>query len=130
VKGTFEGQSNYTLPAGQQVFADVFEFLKTQTGLAVPAGNVVTTLRIEVRGADDLGQFGAQVRVTTPPRPTSSPRASPARSDCRSRRSPQDHGRPRAIVYDLQTSAPGTAGTARTSHAHAGTGSLGPIRLR
>lgn len=66
-KGTFEATSTYSLPVGQQVFPNVFDFLKTQTGMAVPAGNVVTSLRIEVRGADDIGQFGAQVRVTTPP---------------------------------------------------------------
>lgn len=67
VKGTFEAASTYSLPAGQQIFPDVFAFLRDQTGMNVPGGNVVTSMRIEVRGADNLTQFGSAVRVTTPP---------------------------------------------------------------
>ena len=62
-KGTFEASSTYTLSPGQQIFNDVYDFLSSFTGMAVPGGNKVTSLRIEVRGADNLTQFGAQVRV-------------------------------------------------------------------
>jgi PKD repeat protein len=66
----FEGSSTYSLPPGQSIEEDALSFLRNSTGMGLPGGNVVVTLRIEVRNADNLSQFGAQVRVTTPPSPT------------------------------------------------------------
>ena len=131
-KGSFEGSSTYSLPPGQQVHPDVFTFLQTTTGMGVPSGNKTVSLRVEVSGADNLVQFGAQVRVTTPA--TSALRAQgvvgrfglafPATPLGRAAAS-------EAFVFGLQqTSAAGTPGTrSNLACVNAGGGPGGSVRL-
>jgi PKD repeat protein len=130
--GAVDTSSTYTLPAGQQIFADALEFLRVATGMAVPAGDVTGSLRIEVRGADNLSQFGALVRVTTPPNADllaqgirgkfglSYPAVPLGRSAAGT-----------AYVYGLQqTSSAGVAGTrANVACVNAGAGSGGSVTL-
>ena len=55
-KGTFEASSTYVLGPGQEIHGDVFDFLRSTTGMAVPAvPPLVVSLRIEVRGAEFPG---------------------------------------------------------------------------
>jgi PKD repeat protein len=110
--GTFNATSTFSLPPGQRIDPDVFTFLKDQTGMTVPAGNVVTSLRIEVRGATKLGQFGAQVRVTTPPAADLAAQGISGRFGLAFPALPLGTGaQTTAIVYGLQqTSSPGQAG--------------------
>lgn len=62
----FEDSAAFSVPPGQVIQADVWAFLKS-IGMRVPAGDPIGTLRVAVQGLADLSQFGAQVRVTTPP---------------------------------------------------------------
>lgn len=64
---SFESSSTYSLAPGQRIDANAVDFLRNSTGMSFPSESPVFTLRIEVRNADNLSQFGAQARVTTPP---------------------------------------------------------------
>ncbi len=62
----FEESATFSVPPGQTIQPDVWVFLKS-IGMKVPAGDPIGTLRVAVQALADLSQFGAQVRVTTPP---------------------------------------------------------------
>lgn len=130
-KGSVDGAVTYSLKPGQEISPDIFAFLKS-LGLAVPAGNVVTSLRIEVRGAENIGQFGAQVRVTTPPNADLRAQGAAGRFGLSFPALLLGTGATTdAVVYGLQqTSAPGQAGT-RTNLAcvNAGGGAGGDLKL-
>jgi len=113
VKGaTLESNAQYELKPGQEVYADVFSFLR-QRGMFVPEGTVVASMRIEVRGADNIGQFGSQVRVTTPPNADQRAQGINGRFGLSFPAAPLGTGASKeAVVYGLQqTSDPGQAGT-------------------
>ncbi len=63
----FEGSATYSLPAGQQVFKQAFDFLKQNGMSGLPDGTLLGSLRIAVRGANNVSEFSALSRVTTPP---------------------------------------------------------------
>jgi len=124
--------STYTLPAGQQIFSDILAFLRSSTGMNLPSGDVTASLRIEVRGADNLSQFGAQVRVTTPPNSTLFAQGIRGRFGLSYPAVPLGRAASgTAYVYNLQqTSLAGTAGTrANLACIHAGAGSGGSVTL-
>lgn len=130
-KGSVDGTVTYALKPGQEISPDIFAFLKG-LGLDVPAGNVVTSLRIEVRGADDIGQFGAQVRVTTPPNADLRAQGVAGRFGLAFPAQPLGTGATtEAVVYGLQqTSSPGQAGTrSNLACVNAGGGAGGDLKL-
>jgi PKD repeat protein len=127
-----DASSTYTVPAGQQIFGETFDFLRGVTGMAIPSGDATASLRIEVRGADNLTQFGAQVRVTTPPNSDLRGQGINGKFGLAYPAVPLGRGATgTAYVYNLQqTSTAGTAGTrANLACVHAGGGSGNPIRL-
>ncbi len=128
---TIHGSASSTLRPGQEVHADVFDFLSAH-GLAVPPGPVVTPLRVEVRGAAGTGLFGAQVRVTTPPNDALRAQGIGGRFGLAFPATPLLQGATsEAYLYGLQqTSAAGQPG-ARSNVAcvNAGSGSNGAITL-
>ncbi len=131
IKGSsFESSSTYSLPPGQEIRPDLLDFLRTATGMNLPSGNVVGSLRIEVRGADDLGQFGALARVTTPPNAQLAAQGIQGRFGLSYPAAPLGRGAvSQAFVYGLQeTSEPGSAGT-RSNVACASAGGAGPLQL-
>ena len=130
--GAVDASSTYTLPAGQQIFADALEFLRASTGMPIPSGDVTASLRIEVRGADNLTQFGGLVRVTTPPNTDLYAQGIRGRFGLSYPAVPLGRSATgTTYVYGLQqTSSAGTAGTrANLACVHAGAGSGGPVRL-
>ncbi len=111
-KGATESSATYTLQVGQQVFPDAIAFLR-ERGAALPAGNVTVSLRIEVRGAGEIGQFGSQVRITTPPNESQRAQGIAGRFGLAFPAIPLRTAANReAVVYGLQqTSETGQAGT-------------------
>lgn len=131
-KGSFEASSTYSLPPGQQVHPDVFSFLQNSTGMAVPSGNKTTSLRVEVAGADNLVQFGAQVRVTTPATAELRAKGVIGRFGLAFPATPLGRAaQQEAFVFGLQqTSAAGSAGTrSNLACVNAGGGAGGAVRL-
>ena len=131
-KGSFEASSTYSLPPGQQIHPDIFSFLQGTTGMSVPAGNKTASLRIEVRGADNLVQFGAQVRVTTPATEALRAQGVIGRFGLAFPATPLGRAASNeAFVFGLQqTSAAGAPGTrSNLACVNAGSGPGGPIRL-
>jgi PKD repeat protein len=131
-KGSFEASSTYSLPPGQQVHPDVFSFLQNATGMGVPAGNKTASLRIEVAGADNLVQFGAQVRVTTPATADLRAKGVIGRFGLAFPATPLGRAaQQEAFVFGLQqTSAAGSAGTrSNLACVNAGGGAGGAVRL-
>lgn len=131
-KGSFEASSTYSLPAGQQIHPDIFSFLSSSTGMNVPSGNKTASLRIEVAGADNLVQFGAQVRVTTPATDLLRAQGVTGRFGLAFPATPLGRAAvDEAFVFGLQqTSNAGTAGTrSNLACVNAGGGSGGSIRL-
>jgi PKD repeat protein len=126
---TFESSSTYALAAGQEIHGDVVAFLRT-TGMSLPAGSVVASLRIEVVGADDLSQFGALARVTTPPNASLLSQGIRGRFGLAFPAMPLGRAASsEAIVYGLQdTSEPGSAGT-RSNLACVSAGGNGTLQL-
>ncbi len=128
---TKDGSGTYTLKPGQEIYPDVFAFLKTR-GLDTPEGTAVTTLRIEVRGARDLGQFGALARVTTPPGADLRAQGIAGRFGLALSASPLLSGAAKeAVLYGLQQIGEAGKSGARSNLAcsHAGGGSLGALKL-
>lgn len=131
-KGSFEASSTYSLPPGQQIHPDVFSFLQSSTGMSVPAGNRTASLRVEVRGADNLVQFGAQVRVTTPATDALRAQGVIGRFGLAFPATPLGRAAAaEAFVFGLQqTSAAGTPGTrSNLACVNAGGGPGGSVRL-
>jgi hypothetical protein len=129
--GTFAGTATYVLQPGQLVIPEIYAFL-AQNGMAVPAGNKVTTLRIEVSGADNLSQFGALARVTTPATAALRGQGVTGRFGLAFTAKPLGRAASnRAIVFGLQQTADPPAPGTRSNLAcvHAGSGSGGPIQL-
>ncbi|MEO6324133.1 MAG: PKD domain-containing protein, partial [Thermoanaerobaculia bacterium] len=128
---TKDGSGTYTLKAGQEIYPDVFAFLKTR-GLNTPDGTALTTLRIEVRGAAELSQFAALARVTTPPGPDLRAQGIAGRFGLALSAAPLLSGASKnAAIYGLkQIGVAGISG-ARSNLAcsHAGGGSLGSVKL-
>jgi hypothetical protein len=87
--------------------------------MAVPSGTRTTSLRIEVAGADNLVQFGAQVRVTTPATAELRAKGVIGRFGLAFPATPLGRAaQQEAFVFGLQqTSAAGSAGPARISPA-------------
>ena len=108
-----EMSGTYSLAAGQQVWPDVMAFLRERAGLPIPQGTVVSSLRIEVRGAAHLGEFAAGARVTTPPNASLRAQGVKGRFGLSFPATPLLQGAVReAVVYGLQqTSRPGEPGT-------------------
>lgn len=130
-KGTIDATATYVLKPGQKIFSDVFQFL-AGLGVAVPPGTVITTLRIDVGNATEPGEFGAQVRVVTPPNDALRAQGIAGRFGLAFPALFIGLNADReAIVYGLQqTSAPGQAGTrSNLACVHAGAGTERPIRL-
>lgn len=128
---TKDGTATYTLKAGQEIYPDVFAFLKTR-GLVTPDGTAVTTLRIEVRGAQDLSQFGALARVTTPPGPDLRGQGIAGRFGLALSATPLLAGATKeAVIYSLQQfgEAGRTGARSNLACSHAGGGSLGNLKL-
>jgi PKD repeat protein len=65
-KGGFDGTATYSMPPGQKVFPQAFEFLKSN-GMSGVTDTAVGSLRIAVSGPGNISEFSAQARVTTPP---------------------------------------------------------------
>ncbi len=132
VKGSFEATSTHSLSPGQQIHPDVFGFLQSATGMNVPTGNKTASLRIEVAGADNLVQFGAQVRVTTPATDALRAQGVIGRFGLAFPATPLGRAASNeAFVFGLQqTSAAGAPGTrSNLACVNAGGGPGGPIRL-
>jgi PKD repeat protein len=130
--GTFDAASTYSLPPGQQVHPDTFAFLRDRTGMSVPTGNVTASLRIEVSGAANLAQFGAQVRVTTPSTDALRAQGVTGRFGLAFLATPLGRAAStEAVVYGLQqTSSPGSPGTrSNLACVNAGGGPGGFLRL-
>ncbi|MBL8114604.1 MAG: PKD domain-containing protein [Acidobacteria bacterium] len=128
---TKDGLATYAFRPGQEVYGDIFAFLGNN-GLPTPDGNVVTTLRIEVRGARDISQFGALVRVTTPPNSDLRAQGIIGRFGLALSATPLLGGASKeAVLYGLQqVGAAGVSGArSNLACAHAGGGSLGNLGL-
>ncbi|MBK9375332.1 MAG: PKD domain-containing protein [Holophagales bacterium] len=131
-KGSFDASSTYSLPPGQQIHPDIFGFLQSSTGMAIPSGNKTASLRVEVAGADNLVQFGAQVRVTTPATGSLRSQGVIGRFGLAFPATPLGRGAiNEAFVFGLQqTSSAGAPGTrSNLACVNAGAGSGGSIRL-
>ena len=132
-KGTFEASSTYTLRPGQEVHPDVFAFLRSSTGMAVPETlPLLVSLRIEVRGASFPGQVGALVRVTTPPNEELARLGVKGRFGLSFPATALSTGASReAVVYGLQQTSEGSAPGTRSNLAcvHAGPTATSPVKL-
>jgi PKD repeat protein len=122
----FESSATYTLKPGQLVKPDAFAFLKS-IGMSIPADDqILASVRVAVKGTDEISGFGAQVRVTTPPNAELSAKGVKGKFGLAYVATPLTRGANReAIVYGLQQ---GSSSRSNLACVHAG-GSTDPITL-
>ncbi len=125
----FEGTATYKMKPGQEVQSDAWAFLKG-LGMSVPEGEPFVTLRVAAKGPENVSDFGAQARVTTPPTLALAAQQIKGRFGLAYPATPLTRGASKeAIIYGLQqigtgTGAPGTRSNIGCVHAGGTSGNI------